>query len=235
LQHLSMFLAPSLVIAFFMKGDFYSYLDLKNKPCLVAAVLSVLFIVFLLPLNSYLAWLNAGIDLPGWLDGFERWIDKKEMQAERITGILMSAGNVGGLLINLLVIAVIPAVGEEFLYRGVLQNIFARWLRSGIFAVILTALIFSATHLQFYGFVPRFILGLGFGYIYLWSRNIWLPVLAHLTNNAIPVVLSYFMTWENINSTMDEFSSSDGILAIIPAVIAVLIIIIIRKLSLKGD
>lgn len=234
-QHLSMFLLPALLISFLMKGDITSYFGLKRTPLLTISILTVLFIIFLIPLNSYLAWLNAGLDLPDWLDGLERWMNRKELQTERITEVLLEAGTTGGVIMNIIIIAILPALGEEFLYRGVLQNIFTGWFRSGTLAVLLTAFMFSAAHLQFYGFIPRFILGLGFGYIYLWSRNIWLPVLAHLVNNAIPVVLSYFYGWGNINSTLDEFSSNDGFMVIIPSIIVVLIMFNIRKFSLKDN
>ncbi|MEA1887617.1 MAG: CPBP family intramembrane glutamic endopeptidase [Bacteroidota bacterium] len=235
LQHLSIFLLPSLVIAFLMKGNVYSYIGLEKKPGLSVSILSILLIIFLIPLNSFLSWLNEGLDLPACLEGLERWMENKELQAERITQVLMEAGTASALLVNVLIIAVIPAVGEEFLYRGVLQNIFKGWFKSGHLAVILTAFLFSATHLQFYGFIPRFILGLGFGYIYLWSMNIWLPVMAHLVNNLIPVILSYFYGWEYINSTMDEFSSKDGLITIIPTIIAVLIMVNIKKISFKNN
>ncbi len=228
-QHISMFLIPALVIAFFMRGDIFSYLGLNKKPGMTSALLGVLFIIFIIPLNSYLSWLNSGLDLPHWLEWLENWMLDKELQSERLTLILMDAGNVGVLMINILIIAIIPAVGEEFLYRGVLQDIFTRWLRSGNMAVILTAFLFSAAHLQFYGFLPRFVLGLGFGYMYLWSRNIWLPVLAHLANNLVPVILSYFIGWDNINNTIDEFSARDGLLMIIPAFVAIMILFNIRK------
>ncbi|MGM0529502.1 MAG: CPBP family intramembrane glutamic endopeptidase [Bacteroidota bacterium] len=235
LQHLSIFLLPSLLIAYLMRGDVYSYLGLNKKPGLTVSLLCMLLIIFMIPLNSFLAWLNEGLDFPAWLEGLERWMETKELQAERITQILMEAVTTGDLLLNVLVIAVIPAIGEEFIYRGVLQNIFKRWLKSGHLAVILTALLFSATHLQFYGFIPRFILGLAFGYIYLWSMNIWLPVMAHLLNNLIPVILSYFYGWENINKTVDEFSSKDGLMTIIPAIGAVFIMIYIRERSLRDN
>ncbi|HCC70994.1 MAG TPA: hypothetical protein DEQ09_07585 [Bacteroidales bacterium] len=234
-QHISMFLVPSLVIAYLMKGDTTSFLKLKQKPGLASALLSIIFIALIIPLNSYLAWLNEGLDLPAWLGGLEQWISMKESQAERLTHLLIDTPGFGVLVINIFVIAVIPALGEEFLYRGVLQNIFNKWFKSGSLAVLITAIIFSATHMQFYGFLPRFILGLGFGFIYLWSRNIWLPVLAHLTNNIIPVILSYFIGWENINSTADDFSSGDGLISIIPAIIAVLILVSIQRISLREN
>lgn len=234
IQHLSMFLIPSLAIGFLMKGDAYTYLGLKDVPGLTPLTLSILFIIFIIPLNSYLSWFNAGLDLPGWLDWLEKWMLEKEAQTERLTAILMDTATVGALLVNLIIVVLIPAVGEEFLYRGILQNIFTEWLKSGTLAVVLTAILFSAAHLQFYGFLPRLILGLGFGFIYLWSEKLWLPIIAHLVNNLIPLVLSYFMGWENINGTMDEFSSGDGLLVAVPALIALLILLIIRREGLRG-
>lgn len=231
LQHLSIFLIPSLIISFFMKRDIGSYLGINRWPGALAAILSLLFIFFLIPLTSYLGWLNAGLDLPGWLEGMEQWMLVKEEQAGRLTSLLINTTTISGLMVNMLIIAVIPAVGEEFLYRGVLQKIFTAWLRSGHLAVLLTAFIFSATHLQFYGFLPRFVLGLAFGYMYLWSGSIWLPVLAHFVNNAIPVFLSYLLSWENINSAVDEFSAQDGLFVIVPTLIAAVILQNIRRIS----
>jgi membrane protease YdiL (CAAX protease family) len=230
-QHLSMFLLPALAIAYFMKGDAWSYLGLKNKPRMTSALLSMLFIVFIIPLNTYLSWLNADLDLPAWLGGLEKWISEKELQSEKLTMILINASGPGALLINILIIALLPALGEEFLYRGVLQKIFTKWLRSGTLAVLLTAFLFSASHLQFYGFLPRFVLGLGFGYIYLWSGNIWLPVLAHFVNNLLPVILSYFMGWDTVNSTLDNFAAGDLLMAAIPAVFALLVLFGLRSLE----
>ncbi len=232
-QHLSMFLLPALLISFLMKGEFTSYMGMRTPIHMIAIILSMLLIVFMIPLNSYLAWLNSGLDLPDWLDSLEQWMGRKELQTERITQILINAGTPGALIINIIIIAILPAVGEEFLYRGVLQNIFKGWLKSGNFAVMLTAFIFSAAHLQFYGFLPRFVLGLVFGYIYLWSLNIWLPVIAHFVNNAIPVILSYFYGWDTINSTMDELSSKDGLRIIIPTAIVLLIMVNLWKVSKK--
>jgi len=234
LQHLSMFLLPALAIAYFMKGDAWSYLGLKNKPPITSVLLSMLFIIFIIPLNTYLSWLNADLNLPAWLGGLEEWINEKELQSARLTTILMNAAGPGALLINIVIIALIPALGEEFLYRGVLQEIFTKWMKSGNLAVLLTAFLFSASHLQFYGFLPRLVLGLGFGYIYLWSGNIWLPVLAHFINNLVPVILSYFMGWDNVSSTMDEFAAGDVLMAAIPAIIALLVLFSLRTKKREG-
>ena len=234
-QHLTMFMVPSLAIAYFMSGDFTSFLGLKSRPSFSFVLLCIIFIILIIPLNSYFSYLNAGLELPGFLDGLENWIRLKEARAERLTSLLIEAPNIRVLFVNILVLAIIPAIGEEFFYRGILQRILGGWLKSGMLAVVLTAIIFSAAHLQFYGFLPRLVLGLGFGFIYLWSRNIWLAVLAHLTNNIIPVVLSYFWGWQNINTSIDDFSSGDGLISLVPALFAVLILVVIWRLNTDKD
>ncbi len=234
-QHVSVFLLPSLVIGYLMRGNTWSYFGFGNYPGMLMIVLCMLFIILLIPLNSYMAWLNSGLELPGWLDGIEKWMIRHETEAEDMTRAMINAKTAGGLIINLFIIAILPAIGEELLFRGVLQRIFTGWTGSGVIAVILTALIFSATHLQFYGFIPRFILGLAFGFMFLWTGNIWMAVTAHLVNNAIPVVLSYAAGWDNINSTFEEFSASDGFAVIITTALAMIIAFYIRKISREAQ
>ena len=91
-----------------------------------------------------------------------------------------------------MLIAILPAFGEEFLFRGVIQQLSVRIFDHRIMAVWFTAFIFSAIHFQFEGFIPRFILGLYLGYLFLWTNNLWVPIIAHFFNNGIMVLLSYF-------------------------------------------
>jgi membrane protease YdiL (CAAX protease family) len=102
--------------------------------------------------------------------------------------------------LNIMIIAVLPAISEELIFRGVFQKIFQNIFRSGHLAVWFTSFLFSAIHLQFYGFLPRFILGLIFGYLFLWSRNLWFPVIAHFINNAVPAAGTYLKGWKAVNS-----------------------------------
>ena len=93
-------------------------------------------------------------------------------------------------------IALLPAVGEELIFRGIIQRILKNLFRSGHLSVWVTAFVFSAIHFQFYGFLPRFILGLVFGYLFLWSETLWLPVIAHFINNGVLLLLVYFQNPE---------------------------------------
>ena len=137
--------------------------------------------------------------LPDWLSGIEQWMRAKEDYADHMLEVIMTPETFSGMWLNLLIIAVLPAIGEELIFRGVFQKTLRDLFRSGHLSVWITSVLFSAIHFQFYGFLPRLILGLVFGYIFLWSRNIWLPVIAHFINNAVPTVGAYIKGWETIN------------------------------------
>ena len=123
---------------------------------------------------------------------------------DHLLDVIMTPETLSGMWLNLVIIAALPAIGEELIFRGVFQKILQNLFRSGHLSVWFTSFLFSAIHFQFYGFLPRFILGLIFGYLFLWSRNIWLPVIAHFINNAVPTVGAYIKGWDAINQHSDS-------------------------------
>lgn len=135
--------------------------------------------------------LNQFLDLPPFLEGLEAWMRQSEKTMEELTKVFLQTEGWADFLVNLLVIAVIPAIGEELMFRGALQKIFSRWMGNVHWAIFLTAFLFAFIHLQFFGFLPRFLLGLLFGYLFYWSGNIWVPVAAHFLNNGMIVLLSF--------------------------------------------
>ncbi len=165
------------------------------SPRLIKDNMQLLWAVLLVPalaplLELTITW-NKNLSLPASLEAFELWAQAKEDQLARLTEYLIAFDGFGQFLLGLFVIAVLPALGEELLFRGTLQPMLQRATGSPHRAIWLTAIVFSAIHVQFYGFVPRMLLGALFGYLYYWSGNISIPILAHFTNNGITVVLSY--------------------------------------------
>jgi|SRR6476661_501201 len=148
-------------------------------------------VVVILPLMSGLIAWNAAAGFPSFLHDFEMWARAKEAQAQELTRYLTRFTTTGRLLVGLLVIAVVPAIAEELVFRGVIQKNLVRWFNSRHVGVWLAAAIFSAIHLQFLGFVPRMVLGLVLGYLYEWSGNILVPMAAHFTQNALQLLLVY--------------------------------------------
>jgi membrane protease YdiL (CAAX protease family) len=143
-----------------------------------------------LPAINLLADINQQMVLPTWLSGVEEWMKSKEAEAEWLTKQFMSATTIGGLLVNLFLMAVLPAVSEEITFRGVLQQLFQGSKVSHL-AIWCTAIIFSAIHMQFYGFIPRMLLGALFGYMFVWTGSLWVPMLMHFVNNGMAVLLYY--------------------------------------------
>ncbi len=150
-----------------------------------------LLVVVLLPAVSAVANWNADAHFPTWAHGFEVWARAKEDEAAALKKFLTQLPDLSHLLASLLVIAVVPAVAEELIFRGVVQRNLIRLTGSRVAGVWLAAAIFSAVHVEFFGFVPRLLLGLVLGYLYEWSGNILLPMAAHFTHNALQIILLY--------------------------------------------
>lgn len=205
---IGMFVLPALLLGIIEKRR-YTYLDFSTpaSPLLWFMVVAIMF--FAAPIFEQAIKLNEKLVLPEALSNLEAWMKTKEAELERLTNLLLSDATYWGLFVNLLVIAVIPAIGEEFLFRGCLQGILVRWLKNPHVAIWLTAIIFSAIHLQFYGFLPRMLLGALFGYLLLWGKSIWLPVLAHFVNNAAATLSAFYL--QRQGKSLDEMDFGDQI------------------------
>ena len=140
------------------------------------------------PVINLLGLLNKQMELPAFMAPIEEWMRAQETLAEQLTTILLSSDSVWVILANLIVIAVTAGITEEFLFRGALQRVIGKWTSNPHTIIWIAAILFSAFHLQFYGFLPRMILGAYFGYLLYWSKSIWIPVFAHFVNNAFAVI-----------------------------------------------
>jgi uncharacterized protein len=124
------------------------------------------------------------------------------------------------LIANLIIIAVLPGIGEELIFRGILQKQVGLMLKNPIAAIWIAGFIFSAIHLQFEGFLPRMALGVVLGYLYHWTQNLWVPIIAHAFNNGIQVIVIYYT---GIDATsLDEESSNQLQWWMIPMSVAVM-------------
>lgn len=203
MQDICLFIIPSVIILILIKpSENKSPFDLKI-PRINEIVLVVLLAFCIFPVTSFTGELNSAMHLPGWLSEVENWMVEKEDYASKLLGLLIASDAFWLMLLNLFMIAVLPAIGEELIFRGVFQKILYGFFRTGHAAIWITALVFSAIHLQFFGLIPRFILGLVFGYLYFWSGTLWLPVVAHFVNNAVPVVAEYIRGADYIASQGD--------------------------------
>ncbi|RXK49822.1 CPBP family intramembrane glutamic endopeptidase [Aquirufa rosea] len=152
---------------------------------------AIIALLVSIPLMEFIIEWNQSIILPPGYEALETWMRASEDNMARLTKFLLNFETPMDFVTALAVIAGMAAIGEELFFRGALQNLFERHLGNAHAAIWLSAAIFSFIHFQFYGFIPRMILGAFFGYLYVWFRNIWLPILAHFFNNAWTLTLSY--------------------------------------------
>ena len=193
----------------------------------------ILLLVVSIPWINYFGFLNEKLSLPErWSELMERIRQNDDVSWELMKSYL-AAENIWGLLFNLFMIALIPAIGEEFFFRGILQRIFIEWFRNGHIAVWLSAVLFSLAHYQFLGFIPRILLGALFGYIFLWTSNIWLPVIAHFVNNAIGVIYYYLFLQDKLGTDPQQIGmQKNPILFIMGSVLLTMIgLMVIRQMG----
>ena len=172
---------------------------------LILAGLVLMFIS--LPVTNQLTTWNEGLKFGGALQTLDDLLKNLEETAEALTERMLNVSTFGGLLFNLLIIALIPAVGEELTFRGVLQQSLTRGMKNPHVAIWLSAAIFSFIHFQFYGFLPRMFLGIILGYMFYISGSLWTSILMHFLNNGTAVVLYYLNNKGIIDIDVDHFGA----------------------------
>ena len=228
-QSIGMFIIPPLVLAYLWSEKPFAYLYLDRKINWTNAGFVVLFMIMIIPFVNLLDHLNQQLVLPKALAGLETWMKESETLAAELTEKLLNVHNVQGLLFNIFLIAMIPAFGEELFFRGAIQNVLREW-KGATVAIWITAFVFSAIHLQFYGFVPRLLLGAFFGYLLVWNGNLWLPILAHFTNNVIAVIFFYLKNNGCQTIDIDKIGIGNTLwLGCVSGVLAIAGVVLIKK------
>lgn len=208
---IGIFVVPAFILGrlFFAGPGDKLGLHTSRLPYGTTVILAIILVVAAMPFINILASWNASLNLPDSMQSIEQWMREMENQAMGLTENLLSGTTLTALLVNLLVVALIPAVGEEFLFRGIVQPVFFQMTRSPHAAVWLAALLFSFLHFQFFGFLPRLILGVMFGYLLVWSKTIWVPVIAHFANNGLAVIFYYLYNQGAVGSELERVGTQN--------------------------
>ena len=185
------FLLFFFLIPYFVIRNNPSYLMNYKKVKLLPVIMVIFTTVFFIILNAPVIEWNKSISFPSFMSSFESWALLKEKQLESLTLYLVSFENNFEYLIGIIAIAIIPGFCEEYFFRGVLQKNLNLLLKNAHIAILLSSLLFSAFHLQFYGFFPKFFLGVFFGYLFYWSGSLMYPVIAHALNNFLSLTVFY--------------------------------------------
>lgn len=209
-QAIGLFIVPPLILGYLFYGKILEYLHL-NKSLTSTTLFLVVVLMFLAsPFINFIGELNSNMHFPEWMSGIENWMKDAEEKAAELTEAFLKVDSIWGLSFNIFMIAVLPAIGEEFLFRGVIQRIFTKMTKSNHWGIWISAILFSALHMQFYGFVPRMLLGVLFGYLLVWSGSMWLPVAAHFVNNGFAVVAMYMIDKGMLNPEVESVGSTSG-------------------------
>ena len=204
-------LLPSVLYAWLCTPETETFTGLTKSFSPLSVLLSFVLIVLAQPIIGWANELNSYLSLPEGLSAIENWMKNAEAQGELITEAFLSTTTINGLLVNIFMIAVLPAFAEEILFRGVLAKLFKDWTNSVHLAVFLSSFVFAAIHLQFYGFLPRFLLGMVMGYLFFWSGSLWLPIAAHFANNLLSVVVEFLFRSGYTNTNAENFGMDNAI------------------------
>ena len=191
IQDCVIFILPAIITAIMVSAMPARFLKIDTGFSFSQLLLATTAMLVSIPVMNWIVMMNDSLMLPDCLSGVESWMRVHEEEARSSVKLLLGNNTIGSLITDLLIVGVLAGLSEEILFRGTLQQLFSS---SGInrhVAVWLTAVIFSAIHMQFFGFVPRLLLGAYFGYLLWWSGSLWLPAIIHALNNSIVV----YSTW----------------------------------------
>ena len=172
-----------------------------------------------LPVTNQLTTWNEAMKLPAAFESLEALMQQMEEMAGDLTERMLQVDTLGGLLFNLVVIALIPAIGEELTFRSVIQQWLVKVVKNPHVGIVLASAVFSFIHFQFYGFFPRMFLGMILGYLFYYSGSVWVSILMHFINNGSAVLIAYLEHKGIIETSAEEFGATDNVYLILASLL----------------
>ena len=235
LQNLIMFMLPAVAVGTLCGGGTpLRFLRLDKAPSAMAVAGIVLISLAMTPAMNWLVAWNASLSLPEAMKPVEQWMRAQENAAQEATDTLLSGSSVWALIASVVCVGLLTGLGEEMFFRGALQRICCDGMRRRHLAVWTAAFVFSTLHFQFFGFVPRLVLGAFFGYAYLWSGSLWVPVIGHALNNSAVVAFMWMGNNSIDAAAMGEAGSQSAVVAIVSAAVTVAMMVAYKKILANG-
>jgi CAAX amino terminal protease family. len=220
-------LLPPLLYVMLVYEKPFNYLGCNELP--KWSLLGIVAMFTVLPFNAWVAKWNENIVFPESMAAWESKLKALHGTYETTSDLLMNGSN---LVIGIVIFGLLAAISEEFLFRSVIQKALVKLFKNAHIGIIVTALVFSAFHTDFYGFFPRFILGLMLGYMFWMSGSIWASIIMHFTNNATIVMLYFLNKKEVINIDVESVgSTNNAFFIILSLVVTVAIFIVCNRLK----
>lgn len=220
-----LFILPPIVLYLFTRQKPFQQIGFTKPNNITIMFVGIIVMFAALPIISQLTEWNENMKLPASLAKLEEIIKAAEEQAQQMTEQMLAVTTFGGLVANLIVIALIAAVGEELTFRGVIQQFLTKICKNAHIAIILSAAIFSAIHFQFYGFLPRMVLGIFLGYFFYMTKSLWTSILMHFANNALAIIAYYLYHKGIIETDIDNIGATRWYITIMSVMMCVALII----------
>lgn len=216
------FVLPPLLYACLVKEKPMKSLSFCKTP-LPYFIIGFVMMYAITPLNNVFGVWNAGLELPESMAALEEMMKNMQESATQLTDKMLNISDISGLIINLFMIAGLAAFGEELLFRSLLQPFLIKICKNAHLGIFLASAIFSFIHFEFYGFLPRLVLGLLLGYMFFYSKSIWVPMLMHFANNATAVVI-YYLNNKGITNIDVEGPTETNIVYVLLSIVAMAVL-----------
>ncbi|BAG84009.1 CPBP family intramembrane glutamic endopeptidase [Candidatus Azobacteroides pseudotrichonymphae] len=190
-QTIGVFIFPAIICAWLFSDNYKSYLHIDTAFQGSIIGLVMLSILVIIPFLNGIYVFNQQMVFPKCLNGLEAWMKNYEKLSQNVIERMLYVYRWQDLVSNILIVCIFTAIGEEFIFRGILQNLLNRFIKNQYLVIWIVAILFSIVHLQFYGFLSRMLLGAYLGYLLYYTGNIWISILAHFMNNFLGVINSY--------------------------------------------
>lgn len=187
------FIIPSFLAAYLCNPNWKHYLGVSNPGTYSQYIGMAILLVLFMPAMNYVVDLNENMHLPESMSGIEATLRNLETNAERVTDIILNDSSIWGLVSGVLIVGCLTGIAEEMFFRAGIQKAFVSSGWNVHVAVWTTAIIFSAIHFQFFGFIPRMLLGAMLGYLYVYTGSLWVPAACHALNNSMVVISSWMV------------------------------------------
>ncbi len=222
LVQIFVFLIPAIIFGYLFSDNTCVFFKLDfGRRKWVMALWAMLILLCVIPLTDWLAQVNDAWHFPASMASLEDSLRRAAADSEMLVESFLMQGGVGSLIINILILALLPALCEEFFFRGALQQWFMRWIKSPHLAIIITAAVFSLAHGEFFSFLPRFLLGIVLGYLFYYTGSMLVNVIVHFLNNAAVVVIYYLYSTGTIDENFAENLDAPWYLVLVGTVLAI--------------
>ncbi|NCC98279.1 MAG: CPBP family intramembrane metalloprotease [Bacteroidia bacterium] len=230
---ISVFILGAVICAFLLDKHPFSYLSANKSAKISVYILAIFCLLFSIPLINLTTEINSQIHFPDALKELEEYLRSMEEASQNMTKMFLIGNGFKDYLFTIFLMALVPAVGEELFFRGILQSYLKRLTHNNHVAIWLTAFIFSLIHFQFLGFIPRMLLGALLGYLLVWTGSIWVPIVAHFTNNALAVTGYWLLQHKYTDVNIDNVGIGDDLIisVLLPTAILGILLFLLRHFS----